>query len=272
MTRCNNNLAFVFDLDKTIGYFTQIAIFIEGIEEYLQRKITLHEFFKLLNLYPENFRPNIFSVFRYLIKLKKKNKCVKVLIYSNNIGPKSWVNDIRKYIEYKLKYKLFDKTIGAWKVGNVVYEKCRTTHDKTWKEIIKCGRLKKNSKICFLDDQRHPDMIHRNIKYLYLHEYHHDILFEKMVTVFLNSKLGHVIKKNKRKEFNRYILDFAQNDPLGFRYIERSYTYNYNKKEILKEIKSFVKKEHFKKLSKNKKRKLDIQKKQHGTRKTKISS
>ena len=31
------NLAFVFDLDKTIGYFTQIAIFMETIEDYIKR-------------------------------------------------------------------------------------------------------------------------------------------------------------------------------------------------------------------------------------------
>ena len=42
-----HNVAYVFDLDKTIGYFTQIAIFLEGIEDYLGRKLTLKEFFKL---------------------------------------------------------------------------------------------------------------------------------------------------------------------------------------------------------------------------------
>ena len=44
------------------------------------------------------------------------------MIYTNNIGPKSWVHNIRKYIEHKLEYKLFDRTIAAWKVGNKVYE------------------------------------------------------------------------------------------------------------------------------------------------------
>ena len=39
-----HNVAYVFDLDKTIGYFTQIAIFLEGIEDYLGMKLTLKEF------------------------------------------------------------------------------------------------------------------------------------------------------------------------------------------------------------------------------------
>ena len=30
MGKSQENLVFVFDLDKTIGYFTQIAIFMEG--------------------------------------------------------------------------------------------------------------------------------------------------------------------------------------------------------------------------------------------------
>ena len=91
---CNNETAFVFDLDKTIGYFTQISMFIDGIEEFIERKLKRKEFFKLLDLYPEIFRPEIFSTFNYLLRLKKNNKCVKILIYTNNIGPKSWVHDI----------------------------------------------------------------------------------------------------------------------------------------------------------------------------------
>ena len=38
------NLAFVFDLDKTIGYFTQVAIFMESIEDYIKRPLKLKEF------------------------------------------------------------------------------------------------------------------------------------------------------------------------------------------------------------------------------------
>ena len=46
-----------------------------------------------------------------------KNKWLKVMIYTNNNGPKSWTYDIKHYIEKKLNYKLFDKIITAWKVN-----------------------------------------------------------------------------------------------------------------------------------------------------------
>ena len=267
-------VAYVFDLDKTIGYFTQIAIFLEGIEDYLGRKLTLKEFFKLLDIYPEIFRPDIFTIFKYLKTLKKKNKFVKVLIYTNNIGPKSWVHNIRKYIENKIQYQLFNRTIAAWKVGSTIYEKCRTTHNKTYKELLKCGRLKKNSKICFLDDQRHPDMIHKNVKYLYLYGYQRDILFETMIQRFLKSPLSKIIKKQSfhKVHFKTHIMDFSQNDPLGFRYIEKSYKKNYNKKYLLNQIKQFMRKEHYKNITKKKKRILKMQKKQNKTRKVTISS
>ena len=47
------------------------------------------------------------QLFKYL-NLKKKNKWLKVMIYTNNNGPKSWTYDIKHYIE-KINYKLFDK-------------------------------------------------------------------------------------------------------------------------------------------------------------------
>ena len=100
------NLAFVFDLDKTIGYFTQLAIFMESIEDYIKRALKLKEFYKLLDMFPNLFRPDIFKIFEYLKDLKKKHRYVKVLIYTNNMGPKNWVHHIRKYIEHKLNYKL----------------------------------------------------------------------------------------------------------------------------------------------------------------------
>ena len=89
MKQCVKNLVFVFDLDKTIGYFTQVAIFLEGVEDYIGRKLKKTEMYKIFDLYPEMFRPDMMSIFKYLKNLKQKKKCVKVMIYTNNMGPKS---------------------------------------------------------------------------------------------------------------------------------------------------------------------------------------
>lgn len=235
-----SNVAFVFDLDKTIGYFTQFAIFMEGIEEYFNKKLTKKEFFKLLDLYPDVFRPDMFKIFKYLKRLKKKKKGVKVLIYTNNNGPKSWVYDIKRYIEHKINYELFDRTIAAWKVGGKVYEKCRTSYDKSYKDLLACSMLTSNYNIMFFDDQPHPKMKHDKIEYLYLNGYKHDIKFKTMIKKFLNSKMFNV--KNKA-EFTDFILKFSKSDPLGFKYKESpiSSKHNYNKKFILKLVKKFLK-------------------------------
>ncbi len=68
MKRCGRNLVFVFDLDKTLGYFTQVAIFIEGIEHYIGRKLKKKEVYKVFNLFPEMFRHDTMKIIKYLKK------------------------------------------------------------------------------------------------------------------------------------------------------------------------------------------------------------
>ena len=165
----HKKLIIVFDLDQTIGYFTQFAIFMEGLESYIKRKLKREELFKLFDLYPQVFRPKMMELFKYLERMKKNNKWLKVMIYTNNNGPKSWTYDIKHYIEKKINYKLFDKVITAWKVNGKIYEKCRSGHEKSYKDLKKCAKfIKKQDKVYFLDDQPHPYIKHENITYNHL--------------------------------------------------------------------------------------------------------
>ena len=257
------NVVYVFDLDKTIGFFTQVAIFMEAVENHIKRQLKKEEFFKLLDMFPKIFRPDIFKIFEYLKELKKKHKYVKVIIYTNNMGPKNWVHSIRQYIEHKLKYKLFDRTIAAWKVGKEIYEKCRTTHEKNVPDLIRCSIVKKGDKICFLDDQRHPRMIHKNVDYLYLYPYRFDYLFDKMVKIFLKSKLSNLIKKNEVDMFKNKTLYFTRSDPAGYNYKERveKNTKNYDKKELMGHMRNFFKKNKKYSVKKGRKKKNKTRKK-----------
>jgi hypothetical protein len=266
MTKCvkNKSLVFVFDLDKTIGYFTQIAIFVEGIENYLKRKLSKKELYKIFDIFPEIFRPDIMSIFKYIKNIKLKLKCVKVMIYTNNMGPKSWVYDIKNYIESKLKYKLFDRTIAAWKVDNKIYEKNRTTHEKTVKDLLKCGNIKSNANIVFLDDINHPYMRDKSVKYIKVRAYKHDIKFELMSNRFLKTPIGKLIKKSEHEKFKKNMLEFSRDDPLGFKYSVSNISSRKNyKKEILGQIKSFVK-ENKHNISRKKRRKRKNQTKKKG--------
>ena len=78
MKRCVKNLVFVFDLDKTIGYFTQVAIFLEGVEDYIGRKLKKNEMYKIFDLFPEIFRPDMIAIFKYLKELKRKKSILDV--------------------------------------------------------------------------------------------------------------------------------------------------------------------------------------------------
>jgi len=190
--------AVVFDLDKTIGFFTQIAVVMEAVEDVLGREMKLQEFFDFLDVYPHVFRPDMFKIFNYLKKQKKRNKELKVLIYTNNIGPKSWVMNIRKYIEKKINYKLFDKVIPAWKVGKEIYEPNRTTHNKTYRDLLRCGKLSKNYKVLFLDDLEHEQMRVDKVTYLLVKKYRYDERFEKLVDTLMKSKIKDMmVKKTK---------------------------------------------------------------------------
>ena len=74
MVKCvkKKGLVFVFDLDKTIGYFTQVAIFVEGIEYFIKRKLKKGELYKIFDIFPEIFRPDMMSIFKYLKIIKRK--------------------------------------------------------------------------------------------------------------------------------------------------------------------------------------------------------
>lgn len=264
-----NKIYIVFDMDRTIGYFEQLSIFVNLIENYLNRLITKQEFHKLIKLYPKLFRTNIFKIFDFLKKNKKHNPNLKVTIYTNNPGYNKWVEYIISYIEKKLSYKLFDKINIAYKIDNIILDKCRTTNDKVYRDLKKCYKLKKDDKLIFLDDQRHPGMVHKNIKYLYVEEYKKDILFEKMINTFLKSKLSKQMKITDKKLFMNYFNEFIK-EPFydNELYIEQPYSF-YENIDILKEIKLFLKLNNHSIITRHKTKKKR-KKKRRGTRKINI--
>jgi len=193
-----NKKLIVFDLDETIGHFEEFGRFISGLGHFHKQrwfiksykenafdKILEKYFDILLQLYPEFFRYGIFEVFKNILKKKKQNKHLKVAIYTNNMGPRSWTIYIKKFIEKKLKHELFDTIITGF---NTNTDKCRTTHNKTHKDLINCSNLPKNIPILFFDDQFHKNMIHDNIKYIRVHPYRMSISFDEMSKRFLENK------------------------------------------------------------------------------------
>ena len=192
----------VFDLDETIGYFTQFGIIWESIEYLFENKLSQEYFNCILDLYPIFLRPNILIIFRYLKQIKQQNDKLKILIYTNNQGPKSWCNYIVGYIEHKIKYKLFDQIIYAYKVNGRHVEFKRTTHNKTYGDFKRCVGCNPNDKICFIDDQFHPSMKHKNIYYINIKPYYNDYNTNSLVNKFINSNCYDLLCKNYHYEKN----------------------------------------------------------------------
>jgi len=150
---------------------------------------TFNEF---LDLYPEFLRPNILNILDYLKKQKRNGICDAVMIFTNNHGSPSWVEYIKKYLENKIQYKLFDKVIGAYEVDGIIREKCRTGHEKSYHDLLRCCNIHTPVKVCFIDDLLHKGMINPNVDYIKINPYvfhlHPQIIVERALK-------SHYVKK-----------------------------------------------------------------------------
>jgi len=206
----------VFDLDETLGYFTEYGIFWDCLANYLRTTnkpiLTQSDFNNTLDLFNEFIRPNIINILTYLKKKKQSKCCHKMMIYTNNQGPLEWANHIMLYFENKINYKIFDQIISAFKVNGKIVEICRTSHNKSHKDFIKCTKVPANAEICFLDDSFYPDMTNDNIYYINVKPYVYDLKLEDMIKKFKESDHGKtIIGEDKDNEFHNFMtVDFKR--------------------------------------------------------------
>lgn len=141
------------------------------------------------------------------VKTKKKSRsCSKVMIYTNNQGPKKWAEQLISYFETKINYKLFDQIVCAFKINGKQIEMNRTTHEKTHSDFIKCTKMPKDAHICYLDDVYFPEMVNDNIYYIHLKPYTHELSFDEMLGRYIKSDLGKKFNlgKEMKKIFNEF--------------------------------------------------------------------
>jgi hypothetical protein len=190
----------VFDLDETLGYFTEFGIFWDSLENYIKiknkNKLSQSDFNDILDLFPEFLRPNIINILTYLKGKKSSLCCHKMMIYTNNNGPKEWANHIISYFENKINYKIVDQIIAAFKINGKKIEICRTTHNKTHNDLIQCTKIPETAEICFLDDTFYPDMANDNVYYINIKPYYYDLQFDYMVKKFKESEIGKKLINN----------------------------------------------------------------------------
>jgi len=212
----------IFDLDETLGYFVELGMFWDClIKTTGKREFTQDEFNDILELYPEFIRPNIENILNYLKKKKQTRSCNKIMIYTNNQGPSKWADHILSYFETKTQTNLFDQTIRAFKINGKQIELNRTTHDKTYTDLVRCTQIPNNAQICFLDDIYHPEMVNDNVYYINLKPYTHDLPFDDFVDRFVKSKVGQKIlgEVDKKDITNRLLTELRK---IAFTYVEKT--------------------------------------------------
>ena len=258
----------VFDLDETLGYFTEFGIFWDCLMRYSNEKknvsLNQSDFNDILDLYPEFLRPNIINILSYLKKKKQTMCCHKMMIYTNNNGPKTWAHHIIKYFSEKIKYKLFDQLISAFKINGKIVEVCRTSHHKNHSDFIKCTKLPINSEICFLDDTFYPGMADNNVYYINLKPYYHDLPFDLMLDKFIKSKIGKKIIDND----DNFIKNITE-DINGYKYncvLKNTREYDVDKiigKQIINHLEEFFKNKKNKTIKNKKNNKIGKTRKKH---------
>lgn len=198
----------VFDLDETLGHFSQLYIFWNILEKYYTHHKVKYDnklFYNVLDIFDLYLRPNILDILEFLKKKKQENKCEKIMIYTNNQGPSSWANLIKSYFHYKLDYDLFNQIIGAFSINGKKIELCRTSHSKSVSDLINCTKLPENTKIFFIDDQHHHEMEHESVVYIHIKEYVYNYNFNDMLRMYFDKNHDDILKIST---YNNYIKFF----------------------------------------------------------------
>ena len=142
----------VFDVDETLGYFSQFGAFIDALNNHYNdfSRVVFDNFNELLDLYPEFIRPNMIEILKYVSEKKREGVCKGIIIYTNNQGPRSWVEYISKYFDYKVGTQVFDQIIAAYKVNGKLCRKDERRKIKHMKTLFALHIFRKHLKFVLL--------------------------------------------------------------------------------------------------------------------------
>ena len=175
----------VFDLDETLGYFKDVGLFWYALNKY-KKKVLYKDFYYLMELFPQVFRPLIYKILEYLKEEKLNNKCNDVLIYTNNKAPKVWCELIVNYLNKKINHVLITKIINSFEINKLNNGE---KHNKNITELLKYGNIKVNTKVCYIDDTYYPLMNTDNILYIKVKPYKYPLNIKDICCKYYNSIL-----------------------------------------------------------------------------------
>jgi hypothetical protein len=199
-----NEKVLVFDLDETLGSFSELqwiwtTIMKHYSENPTQPKITpLYVLQILLEIYPEFLRPGIIHILDYVARRKKQGDCMGIFLYTNNQGSSIWLDTIVEYFNKELTKKnslpaFFDQVIQSFKIGTQKVELNRTTQMKTYNDLIRCTLLPNETEICFVDNSYYQYMKHPKVFYIQPRSYHHMMSKEDIQERFIFAETSGIL-------------------------------------------------------------------------------
>ncbi len=211
-----------FDMDETLGYFTQIGVFWDILKELNHKsKIKFEndefiEFAKMMDIFADDIlRPKLKDTFEIVQSAKQKygDHIKSVLIYTNNNGPLEWVEYITKYLNQKFG-TVVDQIVASKEneesklAGGLIQEhNLRQSEDKSVDDLLRvCGIDLENKDevyICFVDDLEHPKMKRNTVFYICIEQYVKILTPEYIVSKYFSTE------KNPLSEKQMDRLDFS---------------------------------------------------------------
>jgi hypothetical protein len=206
----DSNKVVIFDMDETLGCFTDLYALWNVIEaEHLTFSKTYaskqDSFNAIMDLYPEFLRYGIANILEYLYFKKNRDDFIGVYIYTNNQVSKCWSKMIVNYLEIRNKVPgLFNKIVHAFKINKRVVEMHRTSHEKTPSDFIRCSLLPRNTEMCFVDNTYYKEMHHNKIYYIKPKAFFHGLKTGDIIQRLMDSS---ILKTKCDILFTSYFLD-----------------------------------------------------------------
>lgn len=206
----NSKKYVVFDLDETLGCFTDLVALWDVINEnsfsFSNKNYTSNQdkFNALMDLYPEFIRYGVINILEYLYYKKKTYVFDGVYIYTNNQISKTWSKMIAHYLECRSNSpNLFNHIIHAFKINKRTIEPNRKSHNKSYSDFIKCSLIPRGTEICFIDNTYYEKLNHNKVYYICPKPYYHGMNTSDIISRIVNSKL---LQNCNEKSFIDYYL------------------------------------------------------------------
>jgi len=244
----------VFDLDETIGFFSQLYFIWDLLMKMSKTRLSLKDFFVLCEMFSCYFHPEIMDIMVYL-----REKNINPVIFTNNQAPVWWPKLIAFYINYKTnkllnkcvdgdgdgdenKNKDFIKEIvGAYTINGYISERRRTSNSKKYNDLYRILNPSSSHKILFLDDKEHKEMRVNAVKYIKVPVYIMMLPPQTIASVFLRTYYGKLFLIKNRISVQTFIKNIFYTMAKN-KYAPKKNYYNYENINLKNKIQNFVEK------------------------------